>query len=437
MSEYKADEFNNDNEDNFYLDDVDNLRSLPLNLEFQSTTFHDDLDQEDVFRSMPVGVHLETNDDFINSLNSDSYLSAPKLSTPCVPKMSGGSYFIAPSFGAYGKEASSPALKFMSTSVTSADRPLALPPPPFFLEDHFFSRVSLKILTEAITKSFATHQIDALFNAKKYKWRSKGYGNCSSVDFRVQIFVTAPGFTVEVQRRNGDVIQFRHVFNSLLATLSADGVVCDSNGTSCIRGTKQVGLKRPSLPPPLVDFELESRSEENDDSSGLKPLLSMLSSNFCDVQQQAALSLAQMARHQSSWSAFTASADAVPLLVNATGSRDEEVSRCASTALASLASCPEAAQRIATSGGVRALSNAAATAAATAQGQDRGQLPAFQLLRNSVLALSRLAVSPSAQSVVRDQAAPQLLRLQMFPDETVRSFALEATSVLAAAVNVR
>jgi hypothetical protein len=119
MSEYKADEFNNDNEDNFYLDDVDNLRSLPLNLEFQSTTFHDDLDQEDVFRSMPVGVHLETNDDFINSLNSDSYLSAPKLSTPCVPKMSGGSYFIAPSFGAYGKEASSPALKFMSTSVTS------------------------------------------------------------------------------------------------------------------------------------------------------------------------------------------------------------------------------------------------------------------------------------------------------------------------------
>jgi hypothetical protein len=57
--------------------------------------------------------------------------------------------------------------------------------------------------------------------------------------------------------------------------------------------------------------------------------------------------------------------------------------------------------------------------------------------------------------VVRDQAAPQLLRLQvlmciilfgsqpynvtpqMFPDETVRSSALEATSVLAAAVNVR
>lgn len=428
-------------DDTFTLEQEDFYRSFPADLSIAQTTY-DGFDQEEVFRSIPIELSISSaSTDF----DGDNHFRSSDIAVPSLPKMGLGLPSI-PKFGSSAHMFTAPVSGFDKFSVSAAPTSvtpsaLPLPPAPFFLEpaSNFQSESPLTTLVSALESSLTSNHVDFYFKAEKCKWRGKAYMNCHAIDIRVQVFELSNGqFAVEFQRRNGDLVGFRMLYASIFSELKKSGII------SVSPGDEDRVPARPFMAPrkvPVLDFP----DDEEDSPSMLQSLLPMMRSPFVDVQIEAIRSVAQLSFDEDNWGEFKSCPPAIDALVQAAGSRDVNVSRCALSSLAQLTRCPQLRAMVVAAEGIRALKTAVTAVWSAGEGNGpftKTGVPfsqsdlvySYELVRHSVRALANLAESPHAK-LVQDHCASQLRSLLSFPDAEVRKSAAFASSLLSTPVS--
>lgn len=160
-------------------------------------------------------------------------------------------------------------------------RPVQLPLPPFALaHTHVFvRRPATGSLVKQVSDILSAAEIDFTFGAAKCKWKAVQYEAGAAVSFRVRLFENAEQAVIlEMQRRQGDLLQFKRVFHSVRASMAAAGLAKDVAGRAPMM---RVALP-PSDAPPLSESEMVDAME---------PLFGMLFGEYFDSQREAAFKL--------------------------------------------------------------------------------------------------------------------------------------------------
>lgn len=203
-------------------------------------------------------------------------------------------------------------------------RPMQLPLPPFALaHTHIFvRRPTTGNLVKQVSDILSAAEIDFTFGAAKCKWKAVHYEAGAVVSFRVRLFEnTEQAIILEMQRRQGDLLQFKRVFHSVRAAMAEAGLAKDVAG--------RAPMMRVALPtsdaPPLSESEMVEAME---------PLFNMLFGEYFDSQREAAFKLVSFSSSLQHMVAYERHlAEILRLLDNAD---NVEVRRCAVSIVANM-----------------------------------------------------------------------------------------------------
>jgi hypothetical protein len=267
-------------------------------------------------------------------------------------------------FGSFDKAERKPqglnSLRALEKALPPPRNHAVLPPVPFALLGCLDQTCAVRAepvekTVEAIAQTLKALDVDAEYNAAKYKWKCKAYFRNQETAFGVRLYSDGkPGAGTCVlasHRRLGCAMHFSTLLAALRSDLGSRGLAEPSCGPS--RGSRVVrGLAALPLP---ADF-CASPAAPGSSADGLRALLAPCFAEYVDVQREALRALANHVGDdpQAAESLVPHVAELVLLLEPG---QDGDVRRLAACALASLAT-PEAAEGIVQNHGLPALSQA-------------------------------------------------------------------------------
>ncbi|KAF4042075.1 hypothetical protein GN244_ATG05439 [Phytophthora infestans] len=211
--------------------------------------------------------------------------------------------------------------------------PRDLPPAPFRLEMHTHFHVKLESTQRVcgvVGIKLCELDTDFEFKADKCKWKVEYRRNTQRVSLNVVIFkTTKEEYVVEVQRREGDITALMHLYHELKSFFRRSQLLSEKTPTSN-------GVKR-AAPKPLPKLPLSPESIQD----GVSALKGLLESKYADAQMQGVLGAISMSTVEETRSGM---AGLVPQLVTLGQSKNDNVSRLVSAALARLCDHPQCRQ---------------------------------------------------------------------------------------------
>ncbi|CEG35173.1 Armadillo-type fold [Plasmopara halstedii] len=219
--------------------------------------------------------------------------------------------------------------------------PRDLPPAPFRLEMHTHFHVKLESTQRVcgvVGIKLCELDTDFVFDAEKCKWKVEYRRNAAHrVSLNIVIFKTAKQeYVIEVQRREGDITALMFLYHELKSLFRRSQLLSDKITTSN-------GVKR-AAPKPLTTLPLSPDSIQN----GVSALKGLLESKYADAQMQGVLGTISMSAIEESRSGMTG---LVPQLVTLGQSKNSNVSRLVTAALARLCDHPQCRQEFIRSDG--------------------------------------------------------------------------------------
>jgi hypothetical protein len=225
----------------------------------------------------------------------------------------------------------------LQSSFLVRDLPKEPPPVPGgYLEPsyHFISRSKPSSLLDAIPKAIVAiktavcYGIDFDVIPQKYKVKCVAYPlGEPKLPFVCRVFFVEPDdkgkrYALEFQRRSGCVMQFSDLW------------------AKCKRYFQETGLlitdkSSPPLKTPLPKIDVQVTEEQTRDT--LKCLLQMATSKCCDVKSQAVAALCKMSTEEQQQALMLEEEGCLEAFIAAASCPDEDIHRCAVSALANLA----------------------------------------------------------------------------------------------------
>ncbi|KAF1783547.1 Armadillo-type fold [Phytophthora cactorum] len=211
--------------------------------------------------------------------------------------------------------------------------PRDLPPAPFRLEMHTHFHVKLESTQRVcgvVGIKLCELDTDFEFKADKCKWKVEYRRNTQRVSLNIVIFkTTKEEYVIEVQRREGDITALMHLYHELKSFFRRSQLLSEKTATTN-------GFKR-AAPKPLPKLPLSPESIQD----GVSALKGLLESKYADAQMQGVLGTISMSTVEETRSGM---ADLVPQLVSLGQSKNANVSRLVSAALARLCDHPQCRQ---------------------------------------------------------------------------------------------
>jgi len=272
-----------------------------------------------------------------------------------------------------------------------------------FVESNPVSKV-----VAAVHDLFQHHQVDVVFNSAKFKWKCTCYDGETETRFVSRLFSvpSKPNFFVlDFQRRSGDPFHFQSIYKAINFRLLKSGFIVCNDGRSEARNIEEPTFRtfKPlALPDDFAEDDVAVSSVD------LDPLYRMCTSPYIDVQREGLGALAtQIATNDAA--RVTAHAFAGKLMEIVSLSRDAQVRRMATSALAKLAGDDEAARPITEKGGVRVLVNLLLNAGETLETRRHA---GAALLKLSIWDVQSISLIKSAQSTSDNRLDQFLHELQ-------------------------
>ncbi|ETI49720.1 hypothetical protein PPTG_02613 [Phytophthora nicotianae INRA-310] len=211
--------------------------------------------------------------------------------------------------------------------------PRDLPPAPFRLEMHTHFHVKLESTQRVcgvVGIKLCELDTDFEFKADKCKWKVEYRRNTQRVSLNIAIFKTSKEeYVLEVQRREGDITALMHLYHELKSLFRRSQLLSEKTSSSN-------GVKR-AAPKPLPKLPLSPESIQD----GVSALKGLLESKYADAQMQGVLGAISMSTVEETRSGM---AGLVPQLVSLGQSKNANVSRLVSAALARLCDHPQCRQ---------------------------------------------------------------------------------------------
>lgn len=317
----------------------------PTVLKRESASSFTAFPQPDVFRSLSTPSDLESD-----SLRSpplfrsgyDTDLSSPLSRSVIESGYSTSDILPPPKLVSSKSTGSSFTLRAQSVDFQSVafskDLPKEPPPVPGgYLEPsyHFISRSKPSSLLASIPQAFlallnkkaVSYGIDYDVIPQKYKVKCIAYPlGEPKVPFVCRVFFLEPDdkgkrYALEFQRRSGDVIQFSDLWAKCKRYFQENGFLVSDK----------------TLPQraPLPKLDCEATEEQSRET--LQNLLQMATSKCCDVKSQAVAQLCKMSTEEQNQTLMIQEEGCLDAFIAAANCPDEDVHRCAVSALANLA----------------------------------------------------------------------------------------------------
>jgi len=242
---------------------------------------------------------------------------------------------------------------------SSVPKELPIEPPPVpgnYLEPfyHLFSHAKPGALLDLIQQALLSLQkqkligyaIDMDIN-KKYKVKCSAYPlGEPKLKFVCSIFRVEPDeqgkrYALEFQRRAGSVIHFSAIWDKCKRIFQESGQFIADESSS------------PSNSKSIADFD--DVPAETEIRHTLKCLLQMATSQCCDVKSQAVATLCKMSTEEHQKSLMIEEEGCIEAFIDAVSCPDEDIHRCAVSALANLAHSRDVCQKFAEKNGVKQL----------------------------------------------------------------------------------
>lgn len=206
-------------------------------------------------------------------------------------------------------------------SVTLSPVPISV----CFLDHcHVYATGNKDMIAFKVSEVLKQYGVDFVFKDKKSKWKCAHYDCVQHMDFRVRLYMSVDNtevFPLEFQRRQGPLLQFNQMYQSVLFALSQAGILRDP-------------VRQPSKPLPLPSLPMVPTQ---DIDNGVGSLVEMAQSAREDTKHQALVSLSKISpkpEYQKSLLRHAAAVQTFRSCLLATGS--PHVRRCAATVLADL-----------------------------------------------------------------------------------------------------
>jgi len=229
-------------------------------------------------------------------------------------------------------------IQLQSSAFSSKDVPVEPPPVPGgYLEPfcHLFSHSKPTALFDLIPQAFHTlrkqkvigYGIDMDVIARKFKVKCVAYPPGElKLQFVCRVFrmdsdEQGKRYALEFQRRSGCALQFSDMWTKCKQFFQESGLVVVEKSVPASK----------SLPSPLV------KASDAEVRQTLRCLLQMATSKCCDVKSQAIAALCKMSSEEQQKSLMIEEEGCVEAFIAAVGCPDEDVHRCAVSALANLA----------------------------------------------------------------------------------------------------
>jgi len=296
-----------------------------------------------VYRSLLDQPELRPTTLYRSSNINDSDLSRPDYRSIIDSTIHSGSDIVPPSKIISSKSSYvsrvSPIIDDFRSSALSKDLPKEPPPVPGgYLEPfyHLISRAKPSSLLDVISQAILSLQkqkaisygIDMDIVHRKYKVKCIAYPlGEPKVPFVCRVFLMdfdeqGKRYAVEFQRRSGCVLQFSDLW------------------AKCKRYFQESGLfiqDKNSLPSKSPLAKLAVQVTDTQFRETLKCLLQMATSKCCDVKSQAVAALCKMSTEEQYQTLMIEEEGCLEAFIAAVGCPDEDVHRCAVSALANLA----------------------------------------------------------------------------------------------------
>lgn len=214
-----------------------------------------------------------------------------------------------------------PSVAVSAKSETEGATPFPLPKLPFALEHThvFLSRPAGKNIVTSVAEVLDECGVDVVFKPGKCKWKAVAYEQGASLDFRVRLYENPEGAIIlEMQRRRGDLLQFKRLYLGVVSALAESGLAKDIAG--------RAPLMRCALPSqePLTEAQM---------AEAMAPLFAMLKGPYVEAQTDAAAKLVAFSTSSERSCAYVRELESiVPLL----STSNLEVRRCAVSMVANL-----------------------------------------------------------------------------------------------------
>lgn len=214
-----------------------------------------------------------------------------------------------------------PSVSLSAKSNTEAATPFPLPKLPFVLEHThvFLSRPAGKNIVTSVAEVLDECGVDVSFKPGKCKWKAVAYEQGAIIDFRVRLYENPEGAIIlEMQRRRGDLLQFKRLYVNVVSALAEGGLAKDIAG--------RAPLMRCALPSqePLSEAEM---------AEAMAPLFAMLKGPYVEAQNDAAAKLVAFSTSAERSCAYVRELENIVPLLSAS---NLEVRRCAVSMVANL-----------------------------------------------------------------------------------------------------
>jgi len=223
----------------------------------------------------------------------------------------------------------------IQSSAFSKESPVEPPPVPGGYLEPFYHVVCyskptylfdmiLQTLQSLLKQKLICYAIDMETIAPKFKVKCVGYPPGElKLQFVCRVFRMDPDeqgkrYALEFQRRSGCVIQFSNLW------------------TKCKHLFQETGLLADKSAPPKTLATIAGKVTEADIRQTLRCLLQMATSKYCDVKSQAIAVLCKMSAEEQQKSIMIEEEGCVEAFIAAVGCPDEDIHRCAVSALANL-----------------------------------------------------------------------------------------------------
>jgi len=275
--------------------------------------------------------------------------------------------------------------------------PSAVPISTSFLDQcHVYAKGDKNEIAFKVSEFLAEWNVDFVFKDKKAKWKCAHYDYGQHVDFRVRLYMSVDHMNVyplEFQRRQGPVLQFNRVYQSIIYKLSQAGFLRDP-----VRQPVQP-LPIPSLPmaaPQIID-------------EGVERLVDMARSPMEDVKHQALISVSKLSSKPEYQESLLRQAVAVPTF-RGCFSGSAHIRRCAVTILADMCTAADG-QRLVIGGLGIAEGDQQTLQQLFAMAQGDGPTSDLETRRQSCRLLARLANHCHAEIIAAAQSNSSVTQL--------------------------
>jgi len=208
-------------------------------------------------------------------------------------------------------------------------------------------------VVSAVHNLFEHHRVDAQFNEAKFKWKCACYDAQTETTFVSRLFSVPDKlnyFILDFQRRSGDPFHFQSIYKAINFTLLKSGFVVPCGDSKSLIEPEMRTFRPMALPDDF--FAADDDAAEENDSKEYDPLCKMCLSPFIDVQREGLVALANHLE-SSEFARKSLASFAEKLLEAVALSRDIQVRRLATSAIAWLSIEPSAHRFIKNNGGLR------------------------------------------------------------------------------------